>query len=97
MTSVQYAMSIALLCEAASAAELIEIKRALRWLNWSTTMTPFFYHGGLCALSQKIGTSVWDAYLAAIDGSVSANKYHVTNDRYKTEPMRVILSEANKF
>ena len=66
-------MSIALLDEAASDAEIIEIKRALRLFNWDTAMTPLFCHRGLYCFKQKeIGTIVLNAYLATIDGSVSA-------------------------
>ena len=51
----------------------------------------------MCFKQKKIGASVLDAYLATIDGSVSAIQYCVTVDYYHTEPMPVILYEAEKF
>ncbi len=51
----------------------------------------------MCFKQKEIGTSVLDAYMATIDGSVPAIQYCVTVDYYHTESMPVILYEAENF
>ena len=59
--------------------------------------TAFLSWGTMCFKQKEIGISVLDAYLATIDGSVSAIQYCVTVDYYHTELMPLILYEAEEF